>query len=165
MGYDYTKWGSLDRTSDYNGKYNNTGNSENNSFNANYKFDDKWAVNLSHNEGRSSVGYFSAADVLLQNSNSKTREDYAQLLYNDGSLRGNIYYNYANINRDAFGSATSGINKKTTWSNTEEKNSVLGGELQKLWDVKAGKFLLGGDFKREFFNYNKDSQSFGCWQF
>ena len=159
VGYDYTKWGSLDRTSDYNGKYNNTGNSENNSFNANYRFDDKWAVNLSHNEGRSSVGYFSAADVLLQNSNSKTREDYAQLLYNDGSLRGNIYYNYANINRDAFGSATSGINKKTTWSNTEEKNSVLGGELQKLWDVKAGKFLLGGDFKREFFNYNKDSDA------
>ena len=157
IGYDYTKWGSLDHTSDYNGKYNNTGNSENNAFNANYKFDDKWALNLSHNEGRFSSDYFGSNDVLYQKSHAKTKEDYAQLLYNGGSVRGNLYYNYAEISRDAFGSATKGISKKTNWENTTEKNSVIGGDLQKTWDGKAGKFLLGGDFKREFFNYDKDT--------
>ena len=152
VGYDYTKWGSLDHTSDYNGKYNNTGNAETNSFNANYKFDDKWAFNVSHNEGRQSSQYFSAADVLLLKSAYTTREDYAQLLYNDNSVRGSLYYNYADIGYNSFGSAMSGIKKTTKWNYKKEQNSVIGGDLQKVWDVKAGKFLLGGDFKHEYFN-------------
>ena len=173
VGYNYTKWGSLDRTSDYYGKYNNTGNAETNSFNANYKFDDKWALNLSNNSGRQSSEYFSAKDVLLLKSKYNTREDYAQLLYNSGSVRGNLYYNYADIGYDSFGSARTGITKKTTWGYKKEKNSVLGGELQKLWDVKAGKFLLGGDFKHEYYNPDSSSDSedynrnifsiFGSW--
>src|SRR5574344_2465762 len=105
VGYDYTKWGSLDRTSEYNCKYNNTSNCGNISFEANYKFDDKWALNLSHNSGRQSSEYFSAKDVLLLKSKYNTREDYAQLLYNSGSVRGNLYYNYADIGYDSFGSA------------------------------------------------------------
>ena len=173
VGYDYTKWGSLDHTSDYNGKYNNTGNSENNAFNANYKFDDKWALNLSHNSGRQSSEYFSAKDVLLLKSAYNTREDYAQLLYNNQSVKGSLYYNYADIGYNSFGSAMTGIKKSTTWAYKKEKNSVIGGDLQKLWDVKAGKFLLGGDFKHELFNadtskdYDDNTRNifsvFGSW--
>ncbi len=164
FSYDYDKWGSLDHVSDYHGKYNNTGNSENNSFNASYRFDDKWDLNLSHNGGRSVSEYRgpnakTQADSLYTHYRYNTREDFAQLLYHYKTVKGNLYYNYAEIAQDKNAySSTSGVAYKSPrYTYKKEKNSVLGGSLQKLWDVKAGRFLLGGDFKHEKYIPDEDA--------
>lgn len=183
LSYNYEKWGSIDHVSDYKGKYNDAGVSENNSFDSTYKFDDKWTLNLSHNNGRFLTTYMGPDSKTKKDSpyafrKYNTREDYLQLIYDNHVVSGNLYYNYADIGYNSTvyrNQSTGALSKKPVSSYVKEKDSVIGGELQKVWNTKkAGKFLFGGDFKHESFNpdSNEDASDdytrnifsiFGSW--
>jgi vitamin B12 transporter len=157
VGYDYSKFGGLDHNSYYNGKYNDTGNAESQNFNASYQFNKAWRLNLSHNGEHHSTNYMgpdskTKLDSIYDHRVYDTRKDFIQLLYDDHQVKGTLYYNYADIGYadNKYRSTIGKASKTPTYSYTKEKNSVYGGDLQKIWNTdKSGKFLLGGEYKHE----------------
>ena len=158
VGYSLEKWGNVDHTSDYNGKYNDTKGSENNNIMLNYQFDDKWNFMYNHSLEMSKTNYMGPDSVTKENEiyNGRTyhvKKDFALLQYQDDSVKGSLYYNYGDIDYDntTYRSSSGKLNKTPKYANTLEKNSVYGLELQKSWDIGRDKLLFGTDIKHEKF--------------
>lgn len=143
FGYNYKKIGDVDDTSYYKGKYNDTKGSESNNFTATYSFNDALTLNAGHNQENSATDYMAANGKKIDHKHYKTEKDFIQLNYNTEDVKGQIYYNAADINYDKYA-------KKVTSS--EEKNSVIGGDFNKRWELTDGTVALAGvSYKHEKF--------------
>lgn len=150
FGYSYEKWGDVDRTSLYNGKYNNTKGSEKNNFSTNYRFNDNLNLLYTHNEANSATQYRQSAtatttDKALYDYKYETKKDYLQLQYSDDTVKGTAYYNAGQLGYNRYQISNSTSKDKL------EKNRTHGFDIQKTWEVGNGKVLFGGSYQHEYY--------------
>lgn len=174
FGYNYKKFGDVDHTSFYKGKYNNTKGSEANNFNATYRITDELTLNAGHNQeisatdyrgpeykGKGSAKKLVNADTLLVSRHYKTKKDYVQLNYDREDLKGQLYYNYADIaNGKNVYVKNFPTDTKLGYNFSKEKNSVIGTDVNKSWELADDTiFLLGASYKHEKFNPDSSAKS------
>lgn len=164
IGYTLEKWGDVDTISRSHGKGDKhtdmTGSEKRNLF-LNYKLNDN--LNFLYNYYETNVRYDTWFDdaykdvpkggALQQNREYVTKQNLVQLNYNDGSIKGNLYYNQNKLMADGF------TNYKTSGSysgkvyDTDEKNRTYGADLQKEWKLNSkAQLILGGSYQNEFYD-------------
>lgn len=69
-----------------------------------YKFDDKWTVSHQHTDNDYQFNQYDTATwkTLKEDSSFKYKEDFARIQYNDGSLKGNLYYNRSDRHNNTY---------------------------------------------------------------
>lgn len=164
IGYTLEKWGDVDtisRSHDKGDKHTDMTGSEKRNLFLNYKLNDN--LNFLYNYYETNVRYDTWFDdayksvpkggALQQNREYVTKQNLVQLNYNDGSIKGNLYYNQNKLMADGF------TNYKTTGSysgtvyDTDEKNRTYGADLQKEWKLNSkAQLILGGSYQNEFYD-------------
>ena len=156
FSYKFSKWGNVNGVTDS----KDWKGPENNNFDLSYKFNDKLSLAASHNESRyhyienedksTSMGFTPATDAF-----QKIKRNNIQLTYADDGFKATAYYldrqRDKNQTRLIFNDFY-GVDDETT------KNYGL--DIQKSWDIKNDKFLIGADYKRELFESDALSQKF-----
>lgn len=164
IGYTLEKWGDVDtisRSHDKGDKHTDMTGSEKRNLFLNYKLNDN--LNFLYNYYETNVRYDTWFDdayesvpkggALQQNREYVTKQNLVQLNYNDGSIKGNLYYNQNKLMADGF------TNYKTDGSyigevyDTDEKNRTYGADLQKEWKLNSkAQLILGGSYRNEFYD-------------
>lgn len=164
IGYTLEKWGDVDtisRSHDKGDKHTDMTGSEKRNLFLNYKLNDN--LNFLYNYYETNVRYDTWFDdayesvpkggALQQNREYVTKQNLVQLNYNDGSIKGNLYYNQNKLMADGF------TNYKTDGSyigevyDTDEKNRTYGADLQKEWKLNSkAQLILGGSYQNEFYD-------------
>ena len=101
-----------------------------------YKFDDKWTVSHQHTDNDYQFNQYDTATwkTLKEDSSFKYKEDFARIQYNDGSLKGNLYYNRSDRHNNTYK-----IKKGTAskWKIEHITFDTLGLDLQKEFNTKV----------------------------
>ncbi|WP_110953461.1 TonB-dependent receptor plug domain-containing protein [Anaerosinus massiliensis] len=163
LGYTYEKWGNVDKisssVSEMKEKNNSFKGSEKNNVFLNYKFNDQVDLHINHNASIERFQYqfgagYDAAGNAQYDRKHKMVKDFVQINFkNDADVSGNIYYNENNLHSTGIDYyASSGKKKATPESyDKEEKNRTYGYDVQKSWELKQGKILLGTTYQNESF--------------
>lgn len=89
-------------------------------------------------------------DVIYSN-----KEHVAGLHYNNGSLKGNLYYHKRNITSRTWAAKKSPAKSAEfdpavrAYTSSEHKDETFGLDLSKRWQFDRGSFMIGGDFRRD----------------
>lgn len=164
IGYTLEKWGDVDiisRSHNKGDKHTDMTGSEKRNLFLNYKLNDN--LNFLYNYYETNVRYDTWFDdayksvpkggALQQNREYVTKQNLVQLNYNDGSIKGNLYYNQNKLMADGFTNyKTTGVYSGTVYD-TDEKNRTYGADLQKEWKLNSkAQLILGGSYQNEFYD-------------
>lgn len=164
IGYTLEKWGDVDtisRSHNKGDKHTDMTGSEKRNLFLNYKLNDN--LNFLYNYYETNVRYDTWFDdayknvpkggALQQNREYVTKQNLVQLNYNDGSIKGNLYYNQNKLMADGFTNYnTSGLYSGKVYD-TDEKNRTYGADLQKEWKLNSkAQLILGGSYQNEFYD-------------
>ena len=169
LSYTYDKWGNIGKVSSSltevskptaKEMYNVFDGSEKNDIFLQYKFDDKF--DLLYNHGRSKgnyvytfgEGYGSALEGAARyNRRHEKEKDFVQLNFKQEGWKGNLYYNSNDLQSTGtdFLSASGSASGYPKGKNDKEENLTYGFDVQKLWEQRRGKILLGTTYQRESF--------------
>ena len=136
----------------------------------NYNFDKKSNLMIQHTESEKSNDYFFGrgyADSLLgKNRYNKVyqyEKNFAQYNFNDGALKGNIYFNEAKTETDTkeFLSSKGSSTGYPKFSNAKDKNVSYGFDINNNWIVGNNKYLVGITYQNE--KYNPDEYANDQW--
>lgn len=164
IGYTLEKWGDVDtisRSHDKGDKHTDMTGSEKRNLFLNYKLNDN--LNFLYNYYETNVRYDTWFDdayksvpkggALQQNREYVTKQNLVQLNYNDGSIKGNLYYNQNKLMADGFTNYKTNGSYSGTVYDTDEKNRTYGADLQKEWKLNSkAQLILGGSYKNEFYD-------------
>ena len=90
---------------------------------------------------------------MQQNREYVTKQNLVQLNYNDGSIKGNLYYNQNKLMADGFTNYKTNGSYSGTVYDTDEKNRTYGADLQKEWKLNSkAQLILGGSYQNEFYD-------------
>jgi vitamin B12 transporter len=154
LAYKYSKWGTIN---DMASEGKNWKGPENNNFDLTYAFTDKLTLEASHNEsiydyiattGKTAMGKLVPANDARQH----IKRNNIQLTYDDKSFKATAYYLDRDRDKDAARLAEGDF-----YSSDVEKSYNYGLDLQKVWNAKTAKWLLGATYQKE--NYSSDSAS------
>lgn len=164
VGYNLEKWGNVDtisRSDDKGLKHTDMTGSEKRNLYVDYKINDNW--NFLYNYFETNVRYDTWFDdaykevpkggALQQNREYVTKQNLVQLLYQDDTLKANLYYNQNKLMANGFTNYnTSGIFQGKIYD-TDEKNRTYGADVQKEWQLNSkGSLVLGGSYQNEFYD-------------
>lgn len=164
IGYTLEKWGDVDtisRSHDKGDKHTDMTGSEKRNLFLNYKLNDN--LNFLYNYYETNVRYDTWFDdayksvpkggALQQNREYVTKQNLVQLNYNDGSIKGNLYYNQNKLMADGFTNYKTNGSYSGTVYDTDEKNRTYGADLQKEWKLNSkAQLILGGSYQNEFYD-------------
>lgn len=164
IGYNLEKWGDVDtisRSHDKGDKHTDMTGSEKRNLFLNYKLNDN--LNFLYNYYETNVRYDTWFDnaykevpkggTLQQNREYVTKQNLVQLNYNDGSIKGNLYYNQNKLMADGFTNYKTNGFKSGKVYDTDEKNRTYGADLQKEWKLNSkAQLILGGSYQNEFYD-------------
>lgn len=164
IGYTLEKWGDVDtisRSHNKGDKHTDMTGSEKRNLFLNYKLNDN--LNFLYNYYETNVRYDTWFDdaykdvpkggALQQNREYVTKQNLVQLNYNDGSIKGNLYYNQNKLMADGFTNYTTSGKDSGKVYDTDEKNRTYGADLQKEWKLNSkAQLILGGSYKNEFYD-------------
>ena len=113
-----------------------------------YKFDDKWTVSHQHTDNDYQFNQYDTATwkTLKEDSSFKYKEDFARIQYNDGSLKGNLYYNRSDRHNNTYK-----IKKGTAskWKIEHITFDTLGLDLQKEFNTKVANIIVGTTLEQQ----------------
>jgi vitamin B12 transporter len=164
IGYTLEKWGDVDtisRSHDKGDKHTDMTGSEKRNLFLNYKLNDN--LNFLYNYYETNVRYDTWFDdaykdvpkggAFQQNREYVSKQNLVQLNYNDGSIKGNLYYNQNKLMADGFTNYTTKGEHSGTVYDTDEKNRTYGADLQKEWKLNSkAQLILGGSYQNEFYD-------------
>lgn len=164
IGYTLEKWGDVDtisRSHNKGDKHTDMTGSEKRNLFLNYKLNDN--LNFLYNYYETNVRYDTWFDdayksvpkggALQQNREYVTKQNLVQLNYNDGSIKGNLYYNQNKLMADGFTNYTTAGKYSGKVYDTDEKNRTYGADLQKEWKLNSkAQLILGGSYQNEFYD-------------
>lgn len=164
IGYTLEKWGDVDtisRSHDKGDKHTDMTGSEKRNLFLNYKLNDN--LNFLYNYYETNVRYDTWFDdayksvpkggALQQNREYVTKQNLVQLNYNDGSIKGNLYYNQNKLMADGFTNYKTNGSYSGTVYDTDEKNRTYGADLQKEWKLNSkAQLILGGSYQNVFYD-------------
>lgn len=164
IGYTLEKWGDVDtisRSHNKGDKHTDMTGSEKRNLFLNYKLNDN--LNFLYNYYETNVRYDTWFDdaykdvpkggALQQNREYVTKQNLVQLNYNDGSIKGNLYYNQNKLMADGFTNYTTSGKDSGKVYDTDEKNRTYGADLQKEWKLNSkAQLILGGSYQNEFYD-------------
>lgn len=167
VGYNLEKWGNVDTISrsDVKGlKHTDMTGSEKRNLYVDYKINDNW--NFLYNYFETNVRYDTWFDdaykevpkggALQQNREYVTKQNLVQLLYQDDTLKANLYYNQNKLMANGFTNYNTSGKFQGKIYDTDEKNRTYGADVQKEWQLNSkGSLVLGGSYQNEFYdNYS-----------
>lgn len=167
VGYNLEKWGNVDTISrsDNKGlKHTDMTGSEKRNLYVDYKINDNW--NFLYNYFETNVRYDTWFDdaykevpkggALQQNREYVTKQNLVQLLYQDDTLKANLYYNQNKLMANGFTNYNTSGKFQGKIYDTDEKNRTYGADVQKEWQLNSkGSLVLGGSYQNEFYdNYS-----------
>lgn len=145
FGYKYSKTGdNNDLAVNSSGKTTkNWKGPENNNFDLAYKFNDRLTLSASHNESR--YHYLNpTATTKAYDTFKKSDKNNIQLTYKDeNGLKADAYYLDRKLDTKAT-TLAGALNSKD-----DEKSKNYGVNIQKVWELKSDKFLLGGEYHKD----------------
>ena len=164
VGYNLEKWGNVDtisRSDDKGLKHTDMTGSEKRNLYVDYKINDNW--NFLYNYFETNVRYDTWFDdaykdvpkggALQQNREYVTKQNLVQLLYQDDSLKANLYYNQNKLMADGFTNYKTSGEFSGKMYDTDEKNRTYGADVQKEWQLNSkGSLVLGGSYQNEFYD-------------
>lgn len=164
VGYNLEKWGNVDTISrsDNKGlKHTDMTGSEKRNLYVDYKINDNW--NFLYNYFETNVRYDTWFDdaykevpkggALQQNREYVTKQNLVQLLYQDDTLKANLYYNQNKLMANGFTNYNTSGKFQGKIYDTDEKNRTYGADVQKEWQLNSkGSLVLGGSYKNEFYD-------------
>ena len=116
-----------------------------------YKFDDTWTVSHQHTDNDYQFNQYDTATwkTLKEDSSFKYKEDFARIQYNDGSLKGNLYYNRSDRHNNTYK-----IKKGTAskWKIEHITFDTLGLDLQKEFNTKVADIIVGTTLEKQTYN-------------
>ena len=164
VGYNLEKWGNVDTISrsDAKGlKHTDMTGSEKRNLYVDYKINDNW--NFLYNYFETNVRYDTWFDdaykevpkggALQQNREYVTKQNLVQLLYQDDTLKANLYYNQNKLMANGFTNYNTSGKFQGKIYDTDEKNRTYGADVQKEWQLNSkGSLVLGGSYQNEFYD-------------
>lgn len=164
VGYNLEKWGNVDtisRSDDKGLKHTDMTGSEKRNLYVDYKINDNW--NFLYNYFETNVRYDTWFDdaykavpkggALQQNREYVTKQNLVQLLYQDDTLKANLYYNQNKLMANGFTNYNTSGEFQGKIYDTDEKNRTYGADVQKEWQLNSkGSLVLGGSYKNEFYD-------------
>lgn len=164
VGYNLEKWGNVDTISrsDNKGlKHTDMTGSEKRNLYVDYKINDNW--NFLYNYFETNVRYDTWFDdaykevpkggILQQNREYVTKQNLVQLLYQDDTLKANLYYNQNKLMANGFTNYNTSGKFQGKIYDTDEKNRTYGADVQKEWQLNSkGSLVLGGSYQNEFYD-------------
>lgn len=164
VGYNLEKWGNVDTISrsDNKGlKHTDMTGSEKRNLHVDYKINDNW--NFLYNYFETNVRYDTWFDdaykevpkggALQQNREYVTKQNLVQLLYQDDTLKANLYYNQNKLMANGFTNYNTSGKFQGKIYDTDEKNRTYGADVQKEWQLNSkGSLVLGGSYQNEFYD-------------
>ena len=164
VGYNLEKWGNVDTISrsDVKGlKHTDMTGSEKRNLYVDYKINDNW--NFLYNYFETNVRYDTWFDdaykevpkggALQQNREYVTKQNLVQLLYQDDTLKANLYYNQNKLMANGFTNYNTSGKFQGKIYDTDEKNRTYGADVQKEWQLNSkGSLVLGGSYQNEFYD-------------
>lgn len=164
VGYNLEKWGNVDtisRSDDKGLKHTDMTGSEKRNLYVDYKINDNW--NFLYNYFETNVRYDTWFDnaykevpeggTLQQNREYVTKQNLVQLLYQDDTLKANLYYNQNKLMANGFTNYNTSGEFKGKIYDTDEKNRTYGADVQKEWQLNSkGSLVLGGSYQNEFYD-------------
>lgn len=160
FSYKYSKWGSVDDMARDRGEsqYNKDWKGpENNTFDLTYKFNDRLSLMASHNE--SNYHYIATVGKESKMTNEWTpandakqdvKRNNIQLTYNDDSFRATAYY----LDRTREKNSVV-VSSGAFYDYEDETSKNYGLDVQKTYDLKDAKFLIGASYQSE--NYKTEA--------
>ena len=164
VGYNLEKWGNVDtisRSDDKGLKHTDMTGSEKRNLYVDYKINDNW--NFLYNYFETNVRYDTWFDdaykevpkggALQQNREYVTKQNLVQLLYQDDTLKANLYYNQNKLMANGFTNYNTSGKFQGKIYDTDEKNRTYGADVQKEWQLNSkGSLVLGGSYQNEFYD-------------
>lgn len=164
VGYNLEKWGNVDTISRSDGKglkHTDMTGSEKRNLYVDYKINDNW--NFLYNYFETNVRYDTWFDdaykevpkggALQQNREYVTKQNLVQLLYQDDTLKANLYYNQNKLMANGFTNYNTSGKFQGKIYDTDEKNRTYGADVQKEWQLNSkGSLVLGGSYQNEFYD-------------
>ena len=164
VGYNLEKWGNVDtisRSDDKGLKHTDMPGSEKRNLYVDYKINDNW--NFLYNYFETNVRYDTWFDdaykevpkggALQQNREYVTKQNLVQLLYQDDTLKANLYYNQNKLMANGFTNYNTSGKFQGKIYDTDEKNRTYGADVQKEWQLNSkGSLVLGGSYQNEFYD-------------
>lgn len=164
VGYNLEKWGNVDtisRSDDKGLKHTDMTGSEKRNLYVDYKINDNW--NFLYNYFETNVRYDTWFDdaykevpeggALQQNREYVTKQNLVQLLYQDDTLKANLYYNQNKLMANGFTNYNTSGEFQGKIYDTDEKNRTYGADVQKEWQLNSkGSLVLGGSYQNEFYD-------------
>lgn len=164
VGYNLEKWGNVDTISrsDNKGlKHTDMTGSEKRNLYVDYKINDNW--NFLYNYFETNVRYDTWFDdaykevpkggALQQNREYVTKQNLVQLLYQDDTLKANLYYNQNKLMANGFTNYNTSGKFQGKIYDTDEKNRTYGADVQKEWQLNSkGSLVLGGSYQNVFYD-------------
>lgn len=164
VGYNLEKWGNVDtisRSDDKGLKHTDMTGSEKRNLHVDYKINDNW--NFLYNYFETNVRYDTWFDdaykevpkggALQQNREYVTKQNLVQLLYQDDTLKANLYYNQNKLMANGFTNYNTSGKFQGKIYDTDEKNRTYGADVQKEWQLNSkGSLVLGGSYQNEFYD-------------
>lgn len=164
VGYNLEKWGNVDtisRSDDKGLKHTDMTGSEKRNLYVDYKINDNW--NFLYNYFETNVRYDTWFDdaykevpkggALQQNREYVTKQNLVQLLYQDYTLKANLYYNQNKLMANGFTNYNTSGKFQGKIYDTDEKNRTYGADVQKEWQLNSkGSLVLGGSYQNEFYD-------------
>lgn len=164
VGYNLEKWGNVDtisRSDDKGLKHTDMTGSEKRNLYVDYKINDNW--NFLYNYFETNVRYDTWFDdtykevpkggTLQQNREYVTKQNLVQLLYQDDTLKANLYYNQNKLMANGFTNYNTSGEFQGKIYDTDEKNRTYGADVQKEWQLNSkGSLVLGGSYQNEFYD-------------
>lgn len=164
VGYNLEKWGNVDtisRSDDKGLKHTDMTGSEKRNLYVDYKINDNW--NFLYNYFETNVRYDTWFDdaykdvpkggALQQNREYVTKQNLVQLLYQDDTLKANLYYNQNKLMANGFTNYNTAGKFQGKIYDTDEKNRTYGADVQKEWQLNSkGSLVLGGSYQNVFYD-------------
>lgn len=157
VSYNYNKWGDVGIVSDYNGKGNHFKGSEKNDFLITYKASDNVNFLYNHDDSWNRWAYtFVYGKPALVGKEQYNRlysrtKDFVQMNFKDGQgLSGHAFYlrdTQSGEGKEFLGSRGGKPDRNRT--DTKDTMSSFGYDVQKVWEQKNQKWLLGTSLIRE----------------
>lgn len=164
VGYNLEKWGNVDTISrsDNKGlKHTDMTGSEKRNLYVDYKINDNWnfLYNYFETNVRNDTWFDDAykevpkGGALQQNREYVTKQNLVQLLYQDDTLKANLYYNQNKLMANGFTNYNTSGKFQGKIYDTDEKNRTYGADVQKEWQLNSkGSLVLGGSYQNEFYD-------------
>ena len=113
-----------------------------------YKFDDNWTVSHQHTDNDYQFNQYDTATwkTLKEDSSFKYKEDFARIQYNDGSLKGNLYYNRSDRHNNTYKIKKG---KASEWKIEHITFDTLGLDLQKEFNTKVADIIVGTTLEQQ----------------